>query len=213
MSGLVVSDLASAILSALGPPTDKDGHPISVTTEMTKYAQAVVDTLHAGIVANAPGTVVATGAPGAPITLGAATGGLISALLPTTWLADLTSGFAGADSSQLSAEANASTTYLMASGKVSFAVGDITGNCTATPLSGGPLAAGAGSGGLVAGLVGSAWATTVSTGPLASPVYTAVAGYIMANARCAYATGKVVGAFPPTGGPMTLGAGTAGTIA
>lgn len=213
---LVVADLASAINTALGPPTDKDGNPIAVTSEMMGYANAVVTTLKAGTFTHAVGTVLGVGAPGAPITGGTALLGIIAGVSAGTWSGILASAFPGATTT--ATEAGASTGYIMASGKVNFASGDITGTCTATPLSPGILAAGAGSGGLVAALVGSAWASAVlaaigSPGPLAAPVYTAVANYIIANAACSYATGTVVGVFAATGGPMTAGAGTAGLIA
>jgi len=218
MSGLVIDDLAAAILSALGSPTDKDGHPIAVTDEMKKYAKAVVDTLKAGVVSNLPGTVTATGAPGSPISDGAASGGLVAALLPATWLADLVSGFPTADAGQLSSEATASTGYLMGAARVAFASGKITGSCTATPTATGILLNGAGADGTIGALVGSAWASAVTGaigggGPLASPVYTTIAGYIVSNAKCAYGTGNVVGTFASDGGSLAAGAATLGTIA
>jgi hypothetical protein len=217
MSGLVISALASAILQALGPPTDKNGAPISVTSEMTAYASAVVDTFHAAVVANASGTVVASGTPSSPITGGAATGGLITTLPSATWQAQLSSGFPSAPSGQLSAEAAVSTTYLKGAARVAFASNKITGTCTAGPTSPGPLANGAGADGTVASISGSAWATAVlaalgTPGPLASAVYTAVAGYLMTNAVAAYASSNVSGAFSAGGGAMTAGTGVAGTI-
>lgn len=215
---LVIADLAQVILQALGPPNDKNGAPITVTPEMTGYATAVIDAHQAAVVANASGTVVAAGTPSSPITGGAATGGLITTLSSTIWASELSSSFPGADSSKLTAEAGASTTYIKGAAAVSFAPGGITGTCTASPVSPGPLANGAGAGGKIAGLSGSAWSAAVlaalgSPGPLASAVYTAVAGYLMTNAVVAYASAKVTGAFSAGGGAMTAGTGIAGTIA
>lgn len=209
-----VSGMADAIKAALGNPVDKDGVPVATTAEMTAYANAVVTTLSAGLVSNAPGTVTAVGAPAAPVTLGTAAGGLVAGLLPATFLGILTSAFVGANPAALSTNANGSATYLMASSIVAFLAGSITGTCTATPTSPGILAAGAGANGVISGLAGAAWSTAVAAaGPLGAAVYTAITAHIMANAKATYATATVVGVFAAGGGPMTLGAGTGGTIA
>jgi len=213
-----VSDLADQILQALGPPVDQHGKPISVTAEIKGYAQTVITSLKAALVNNAPGTVQAVGAPGAPITLGSAAGGLIMGVSPSTWLQGLTQAFVGANPASLQSEAGASTGYLMSSGTVSFAPGNIVGQCTATPTSPGPLASGAGTGGVVSGLSGAPWGGAVtaalggSPAPLASSVYGAIATYIDANAQVAYAMGSVNGAFAAGGGPMTVGVAVGGTI-
>jgi hypothetical protein len=214
---LVVSDLASAINNALGPPLDAHGMPISVTSQMTAYAQAIIDTLHAGIVSNIPGTITGTAPPASPLVDGEGMDGLM-VLEPSIWLADMESGFPSAPPSNLSSESTASTGYLMTNGQISFASGDINGECTATPINAGILAAGSGTDGEIDGLSGSAWATIVlnalgiPSGPKALPIYTAISNYLQTNASAMYAIGTVNGTFAPGGGPLVAGTGAGGTI-
>jgi hypothetical protein len=211
-----ISDLADVINLAIGA-TDKDGVPISVTPEMEKYAEAVITTLQAGLVNHATGTVNGVTAPGAPLALGAALGGLISNLLPTTWMGVMSAAIPLANPAQLLQDATQSTTYLTASSLVNFLPGAITGTCTNTPVSPGPLTNGAGSAGLIVGLAGAPWAAAVMP-PGGNPIltqniYNAIAGYILANAECEYLTGSVVGVCPAAGGPLTAGTGLNGTVA
>jgi hypothetical protein len=108
--------------------------------------------------------------------------------------------------------------HVMTSGLVSFASGDITGTCTNTPLSPGPLAGGAGANGKISGLSGSTLATLVQaavgypnvSAPLTA-FCTAICNYIMANAVVSYTT--VTGLCPTGGGPLSLGTGIGGTVA
>lgn len=212
-----VDQLADQIKAALGNPVDKDGNTVATTDEMKAYARAVINTMLAGKAANAPGTINGMGSPGGALDGGSGSGGLISGLSPGTWLGILTAAFPTANSGQLSTEAQASTAYLMASSLVGFAPGKITGKCMATAESPGPLADGAGSGGLISGLDGTAWSSAVAGGiggggPLIGEVYSTVAKHIMDNAECAYATGGVVGNFASGGGALIGGAGANGTI-
>lgn len=210
-----VDDAAKVILNALGPPLDKDKNPIAVTAQMKAYADAVISTYKAAMFANAPGTITGTAAPGGPLMVGTGAGGIVTGMSPSTWLGKTQPAFGGATT--LSQEAAASTTYLMSSSIIVFAPGDITGTCTATATSPGILLNGAGSGGKITGLVGTAWAAAVLgaigiPGPLGAAVYTALAGYIMANADCSYSSGSVVGTFSAGAGPLVAGAGTGGMI-
>jgi hypothetical protein len=214
---LSVSDLADLINEAIAA-TDKDGNPIETTAEMMAYAQAVIDTLQAGIVAHAPGTVsaIAPPVPG-PITNGEATNGLMT-LMPAVWTAALMAGFPTAMPAKLSSEASASTGYLMSSGKVNFASGNINGASTATPLSPGTLVAGLGTGGTIDDIEGDPWAADVTGSQgidntdLAKAIYGAISSYIKDNAEAAYAPGTVNGTFAPGGGPLIAGFGAGGTI-
>lgn len=213
---MVRADLAYDILQALGPPVDGSGMPISVTAEMMAYADAVVTTLAAATFSHAINTVVGSAPPGGALIGGAAAAGILAGVSAATWEGILAAAFAGATT--LGAEAGASTSYIQTNAKANFGSGTITGISTATPVAPGILQNGAGSGGHLALLVGSAWASAVlaalgTPGPLASAVYTAVASYILANADLSYAVGQVQGAFPAGGGLMTAGLATGGAIA
>jgi len=212
---LNINDLADEINNAIGA-TDKDGNPIATTSEMIAYATAVVNSLAAASLNNAPGTVMATGTPTTPIADGSASSGLII-VLPVTWLSELQTGFPTAVPAQLSIEANASTTYLTASSSIAFAAGQITGLCTATPANPGILQNGAGTGGELTGIAGSSWSSAVlaalgASGPLGEVIYSAIADYLIANTEASYAANTVTGAFAIGGGPMTLGTGIGGTL-
>lgn len=206
---LNVNDLADAINTAIG-------QTLSPTPEMMTFASAVISTLMAGSVANAPGTVTGSAPPTSPMVGGTASSGLMT-LSQSIWYSTMQSGFPTSNPAQLNSEATASTTYLMASGQVTFLPGQITGNCTATPASPGPLVGGAGVGGLIGLLVGPTWATQVlaalaTVGPLAIPIYTAISTYIMANSLVAYPPNSINGNFAPGGGPLLLGTGAGGAI-
>lgn len=212
---LDIDALADEINNAIGA-TDKDGNPIATTQVMKKYAEAVITTLSAGIVSHLPGTVTGVTAPGSPLSNGAALGGLIAALIPATWQGIMSAAIPAADPSQLANDANQSTTYLMASSLVNFDPGEITGTCTSTPTTPGPLAAGAGTGGEIAGLSGAPWSILVMP-PAGNPVlsqaiYDAIANYIMSNAEVEYLTGSVTGVCPAGGGPLAGGAAAGGVI-
>lgn len=225
---LVVDDLADAINDAIAA-TDKDGDPIATTDEMKTYAAAIIDTLMAGTVSNAVGTVIGTGTPITPATapplnvfVGSSSNGLM-ALTTTAWLSEMNTGNPDADPGMISGEASDSTGYLMASGLIAFS--SITGFDTATipptpaPPTAGTLTSGAGTGGLISGLDGTGWSAAIIGGfpdadpGLAKDIYDAISNYIMANAEVTYASGSVVGTFAAGAGPLTLGAATGGTIA
>jgi hypothetical protein len=214
---LVVSDLADAINAAMDVK-DKDGNPIVTTSQMTAYAQAVIDTLIAGSVSNSTGTVLATALPvPGPVILGSASNGTMT-LSSSVWSADLSSGFPTSDSGKLSSEASASVGYLTANGSISFPLNSINGLSTATPITPGTLTAGMGSGGQISGLVGEDWAGVVtgsqglSNTDIAKNIYNAISNYIIANALVDYAVGNVNGSFAPGGGLLIAGMGSNGTI-
>ena len=209
--------LAGKINQAIGA-TDKDGHPISTTDYMRTFSKAVIDTFKAGVVVNAPGTITGSAPPVSPLAGGAASNGLYT-LVPAIWIADMMAGFPMATGAFIPLEANASTTYAMASGKVSFASGNITGTSTATPITSGSLVAGAGADGKIGSLVGNTWGDQVKSAafPNGDPVlmrkvYSAIASYLLTNASVAYLSATVNGTFAPGGGALISGAGAAGII-
>lgn len=209
--------LAAEINDAIAA-TDGNGSPIPVTPEMEAYAEAVVTTLQAGLVNHAiPGLVTGTTAPGAPLAAGAASNGLVSVLVPATWSAAMLAAIPAPQAApNLTVEATASTAYLMASCLVGFSSGSITGTCTSTPTSPGPLAAGQGMGGSISGLDGASWANAVmppnGDSSLSQAIYKAIVKHIQDNAQVQYAVGTVNGTCPPGGGPLALGLAAGGTI-
>lgn len=113
---------------------------------------------------------------------------------------------------------NAAIIQYIGTALVNFAAGGITGTCTNTSSSPGPLAAGAGANGSLVGLTGAGASAAVSAaigaaGPDMIKHYTALIDYLTANAKATYASGSIVGVCPPGGGPLGAGAGTGGTIA
>ena len=207
---LVVNDLADAINKAIGAK-DANGQATPTTPQMKAYAQAIIDTIKAGLINR-------VGAPGAPLSNGTATGGLILGLVPAIWIGDIVSGSPTAKPAAIADEATASTSYLMASSLINFQTGNIKGSCTATPTSPGILAAGNGAEGKIEGLDGSAWANAVvGVTPGANPdlttkIYKAVVDYLKSKATATYASGTIVGTFSAGGGPLIAGAGIGGTI-
>lgn len=209
------SGLADFIRSSMGFPTP-------VSDQLTGWGTGVVTHIQtAGLVNNAPGTIVGITAPGAPLSAGAGIGGLITGLVGPALATSICSNSGGtypSPTSQLSAFCAQITLHIMAFGIVSFAPGDITGTCTNTPLTPGPLAGGAGANGKISGLSGSALAALVapaigqaSASSELTAFCTAICDYIMNNAVVSYST--VVGVCPPGGGPLAAGAGIGGTIA
>lgn len=205
---LNVNKLAEIIKTAMKPK--------EVTAQHKVYANAIITTLKAGIVNNAPGTVTATTVAAAPITNGTASNGLITALLAPTWISIMAAGFKGSNPTLLNKEALGSTTYLMSAAKVTFQLNSIVGNSTATPTSPGILVLGAGNNGKISGLVGSDWAKLVvppgADSTFSEKLYNEIAEYIMENAVVTYPVGTIVGITPAVSGPLTLGAGAGGII-
>jgi len=208
--------LADKIATAIGAK-DKDGNDVPATPEMKAYADAIITTYKAGLVSNLPGTINGVTAPGSPLVNGMGTGGLIAGLLPATMVGVMLTGFPTANPSIISTHCSSCVGYETSASLVSFTAGNITGQCTSTPLNPGPLVSGAGSMGKISGLVGAAW-SSILTPPLGDPtlsekIYSAIATYIMNNAEVSYLLNTVVGVCPPGGGPLAAGAGTGGTIA
>lgn len=214
---LVSLDLATALYDSVGSPTDSGGGDTFPTEEIMAYADGIIAALRGGTATFAPGLIQATGPIGSPITGINSTGGIMVGLLPST-MYDYTQN-AGNNSSttpgKLLKEHTAVLTYLGTNGIISHAGVGITGNCTATVVSAGPLANGSAVGGVVSGLDGSVLAGLVGsalefTGPDMQPFYEALCNYIINNTEINFST--ITGTFPVGGGVLTLGAGVGGVI-
>jgi len=194
--------LANQIQSATGqvPPAP---------AQLLSYCRGFISVLKAGIVA-AP-LVSGTTAAGAPLAAGAIPAA-IATLQPTPWLAE-----SGSLGPLASAEHTAIVTYVM-TGVIVFPPGTVTGQCTSTPTSPGPLVNGAAEGGRFTGLAGAACASAVAGatgGQLAGPdsikVYDAMMSYVMLSAKVSFPTGTITGVCPPGAGSL-IGTGAGGLI-
>lgn len=203
------------------------GFPLPVSTQLTGWGTGVVTHIQAAaIVAHAPGTVSGTAPPvGGPLAAGAAAGAPgtnISGMSGST-MASLVQAAAGypSVSSQLLTFCNEIVSHIETFGQVDFSSGNITGTCTNTLLSPGPLTGGAGSGGVISGLSGSTLASAIHSavgypGGVSSQLIafcSAVVGYIQDNGVAAYAASSVNGTCPAGGGGLIAGVGAGGTIA
>jgi len=217
---LASAPLAQKLWTVLNPPSAKTGAPDPVPSDKIKnYAAGYVKMLQAGIVINAvPSSVSASAAPpGSSIAGGQSSGGLITALLGPVMAAEAGKGLTPLALPGLLLECTAIAAYIMASAKVSFAAGMITGKSTATTSSPGPLAAGTGNNGKITGLVGSALASkiksaTTFTGPKQIAFYTALCDFTMASGAVKFPAATVQGTCT-SAGKMTLGVAAGGTIA
>jgi hypothetical protein len=212
---MVPSAMADSIRSSMGFPTP-------VSAQLTGWATGIIGELTGhGLVNNATGTITGTCAPGSPLSSGAGAGGLISGLSGSR-MATSVEGSAGypSVSSELSAFCAQIVLHIQTAGIVTFTSGGITGTCTDTPLSPGPLVGGAGSGGKISGLSGSVLASAIHgaagyPGSVSTPLTnfcTAIVNYIMANASVSYASGSVTGLCPTGGGSLSAGTGVNGTM-
>lgn len=200
---LSASALASKIQSVNGtlPP---------IPFELLSYCRGVLAMVRASSV-SLP-LVNGTTAPGAPLSLGESSGGLITAT-PGPWIGE--SGSLGPLAIQ---EHTAVTTYF-STGLVGFLPGTVTGQCTNTPTSPGPLVAGAATGGRISGLSGIGCSQAVFSamggqlfGPDSQRIYSAIMEYLQFTAKVTFSAGTINGTCPPGGGPLALGVGTGGSI-
>lgn len=124
-------------------------------------------------------------------------------------------------SSELQTYCDEIVDHIQSQGLVEFTAGEITGNCTNSPVSPGALAGGGGTGGEIIGLDGTVLANNIHTavgypGGVSTPLIqfcTAITTYIMDNAVVTYAPGSVTGSCPAGGGSLGAGTGIGGTIA
>lgn len=207
-------DLAKKLHEALAQKEDGEGKPTPVSSQTQEYASGYIAALKASTVAHAAGLVTATGTPATPIADGAATMGLFVGLVPAPMLAKTQVGAPGPFSVL---ENTAVINYVLANATITFDSGTITGTCTATPTSPGPLVAGAGTMGYVEGLDGSACSDFVASqtgldGPDMEKHYTALMDYTIESLEVEYLTGSVIGSFATGGGPMIAGTGVGGIV-
>lgn len=212
---LDAQELAHKLHEALSQKVDGHGVPTPVSDQTMNYAAGVVAALKAAIVTNAPGTINGLTAPGAPLSGGTGIGGLM-VIQPGPMLAKTALGVPPQAVPNIAKENTAVIAYI-GTGLITFAAGGITGNCTNTPVSPGPLAAGAGSGGKITLLTGAGATAAVIgavgfSGPDMIKHYSALIDYISEKAEVSYASGSVTGICPAAGGPLSGAAGVGGTI-
>lgn len=209
---LVPADLADAIRSQMGFPT-----PVSM--QLTGWATGVISHLTSqGIVNFLPGTITGDTSPGSSLSNGAGSGGVVSGLSGSA-MAPLVASDAGYPnvSSVLQTYCTQICNHVM-TGLVNIDSGNVSGTCTNTPLSPGPLAAGAAMNGKLTGLSGSALASLIHNavgypGSVSQPLIqfcTAICNYLMSNSSIAFQTGNVNGLCPVGGGPLDEGLATGG---
>lgn len=207
--------LAKKLHDALAQKTDGNGVPTKISDQTLNYAKGIVAALKAATFSHLPGTVVGVTAAGSPLSNGAATGGVI-VIQPGPMIAKVAMGVPPEALPMLKTENTAIIGYL-ATVMVNFSPGGITGQCTNTAESPGPLQNGAGTGGKLTGATGAAATGFVAAqlgaiGPDMLKHYTALIDYLVANVEGKYASGSVVGVCPPAAGSLTAGAGTGGTF-
>jgi hypothetical protein len=207
--------LANTLHDAQSQKTDGQGKPLSPATEIQEYASGIVAALKAATFSHLPGTVTGITAPGAPLASGAALGGII-VIQPSALIAKTANGFSP-PGPKVSSE-NIAVIQYIGTGLVNFPVGTITGTCTSTPVSPGPLILGSGSGGSIVGITGAGCVAAVSAatglaGPDMLNHYNALINYILANAEASYPVGTVTGVCPAGSGPLIGGTATGGLFA
>lgn len=212
---MVGADLGEAIRSEMG-------FPLPVSSQLLGWGDALVSYLQTGIVTHVAGSVMGTAPSGGGALInGTATNGIISGLTGAAF-ASAVSGSAGYPgiSGELQSYCNEIVDHIQTFGLVEFAPGTITGTCTNSSSSAGGLANGAGSGGLITNLDGTALASAIHSsvgypGGVSGPLTlfcNALMNYIMANAEVSYASGTVTAICPSGGGSITNGAGANGII-
>lgn len=207
--------LEQILHNSLSQKTDGNGVPTKTSSETKAYAAGVIAALKSAIVSNPPGTINGITSPGSPLSAGSGILGLI-VMTPAPMIAKTSTSFNPLSNTQLIKENTALITYL-ATGIVTFSAGNITGNCTNTAPSPGPLVNGAGKNGRIVGLTGAgAYAAVFAAlgflGPDALTHYNHLVNYILDNALVSYPTSSVQGVCPAGGGPLVGGFAAGGTI-
>ena len=214
---LVAADLAEKIRSDMG-------FPLPVSTQLIGWATGVIDEIQGfAVVDNASGTITGDApAAGGALSNGAGTNGLITGMLGSRMATGVRTevGYPFV-SSRLTIFCDEIVSHILGSGKIGFASGQITGTCTNTLLSPGPLTSGAGTLGTMSGLNGTTLANNIHTavgypGGVSTRLIqfcTAFTDYIMSNSDTSYVTGNVTATCPLGGGAITGGTGVTGAIA
>lgn len=206
---LKAKELADKLMKGTKPAGNE------TTPSMIAYAEGIIAALQSAVVVNLPGTILGVTAPGAPLSAGSGMGGTML-VLPAAMIAKTARNFDPKAVAGVSKENTAICNYL-STGLVMFAAGKVTGTCTNTPVSPGPLVAGKADDGKITGLVGAAAAAMVGAqlggmGPEGIDFYTTLINYILDKAEVSYPLNGIVGVCPLGGGPLTAGAGIGGII-
>jgi len=179
-----------------------------------------------GLVSHVAGKVTGITAAGSALSAGAATDGKIAGISGSSLETLVKTNSGGSypfSTSELLNFCTVIADHIKSKAKVIFALGNITGQCTSTVITAGPLTNGAGTNGIVQ--TGSMNGTTIAQDaviavpfvpPPATPELidfcTAIVDYIEANAQITYALGSVIGTCPIASGALVAGAGSGGTI-
>lgn len=207
--------LADEIRSAMGFP-----NPVS--NQLKGWAKALVDEItNNAIITNAINTINGSCPPGSALSNGTGTGGIISGLLGTRFATSVASnaGYSTV-SSRLQSFCTQIVLHIQTFGTVTFLAGSITGTCTNTGGSPGPLVNGAGNNGMVIGLDGTVLANAIhvaagypgSTSTRLIQFCTAMTNHIKNNGNGFYTSGGVTGSCPAGGGALVSGTGSNGQI-
>lgn len=209
---LDATSLADALKAGLG-------FTEATTAQLSGLAQDIVDHIGTAVFSNLLGTVTGEAPPtGGPLANGAASNGVI-VLVPSDLETRFNATF-GTSTSEISGFATAFSTHI-ASALVTFVAGNITGTCTnvgpPTPAPG--VLLGEGANGILEGLDAPTLAALISSSIGQSGTTGRLDGFseslvteVSDNAEATYLVGSVTGVAPSGGGPITLGAGTGGTI-
>ena len=194
--------------------------PLPVSENLIGWGTGVVQHIQGAAITNNP-VVTGTTPPGGSLSAGASVGGIISGLSGSAMAGLIVANSNGTYpfvSQELLNFCNAIVQHIQ-SATVVFSPGSITGQCTNTPMSSGPLVNGQGSNGFIVGLSGTVLASLVTAQvpyPFVSPELiefcTAVADHITNNAEVIYSSGQVTGTCPAGGGGLIGGTAINGQI-
>ncbi len=206
---LVAMDLANKLHKAVTAP-DKDKKNSKITEQTIKFATGVVTMLTSATFSHI--LVTGKGAPAGPF-LGVAKSGKLLNLIPngliTNFPPDCNAEFTSSTSTILAE-------YLISKSRIDFT--EVTGSCTATPITPGVLALGTATNGKLSGLDGNELATKIQTTlsmkstETLKNFYEALCNYIMKNITLNYLPGSINGGFTSGGGELMLGTGIKGVI-
>lgn len=203
-------DLSQKIHDAMG---EKD----SPAAPLKGLAEGIITEIKKGILTHA--LVSGVTAAGAPLEQGTALAGVISGIIGAT-MATKAATEMGHDAAtgKLNGLCGAVSKHIMTVGKANFESGNITGECTSTAVSPGPLANGQGTDGKIILLVAAVVAKDIadalgesSVSPKLLDFCTGLVNGIMDDAELSYASGEVLGACPPASGPL-VGSAAGGKI-
>lgn len=196
---------------------DAQGQKPPVSDEEKGLAEAIIEHFKQTAIVNfLPQSVNGTCPSGGPLSGGTAAAGLITG--PNgpglaTLIASKTGK--GAPTPQLIGFANGITTHVM-TGKVNFAAGKVTGQCTNSPSSPGPVI-GQGTGGKIVGLSDAGMAQLISSGigqasvsDVLRKTCAAICDHFQQQSEILLPPASVQGTAPSGGGPLVAGVASGG---